>query len=331
MGFKDDFKKAIFLINASNFKEISLKAFEYQALYNPIYKKFINYLNINPKHINSIDKIPFLPINFYKKHRIVSVNSKVETIFESSSTTNSIPSKHFVSDLAFYEKLCLYIFNSFYGNLENYHIFALLPNYLERSNSSLIYMVKTLMQATKQVNRFYKLDYKKLLSDIHDIQKTDKKIILFGVTFALLELAKYEGLDFKNITIIETGGMKGRGQERIREDLHTFLLNRFNPLSINSQYGMTELLSHTYTLDGYSFKPLPWFKVLLRDIYDPFEYVPSRGAINIIDLANIDTCCFIQTDDIGSKDTQNSTNFESCFQVLGRLDNTELRGCNLLF
>ena len=322
MTFSQHFKANIFAAQ-SNFEGLALEAFDYQVRTNTVYRDFVNYLNRKPQRVQQIDDIPFLPIQFYKYHQILSTNKPVEVIFKSSGTTGSNTSQHYVSDLDLYKALCCQIFTHFYGRPQDYYILALLPSYLERPHSSLVYMVKTLMTESGKGFHFYRNDYNQLKADLKYLQARHSRIILIGVTFALLELAQNK-LDLGQTIIIETGGMKGHGREQIRTELYKYLHRQLKPLAIHSEYGMTELLSHTYCQRQY-FKTLPWFKVLLRDIYDPFDYGVKRGAINIIDLANIDTCCFLQTDDLGQ------LNEEGDFEILGRLDYSNLRGCNLLY
>lgn len=322
MTFAEHFKAAIFTTQ-SDFEALALAAFDYQIRNNQVYSAFVNYLGRKPKAVRTIADIPFLPIECYKYHKILSVKKAVEKVFESSGTTGSKNSKHYICSLQFYEKLCLQIFRHFYGNPQNYHILALLPSYLERSNSALVHMVKTLMLESGKGLRFYRRNYSQLRTDLKDLQADNSQIILIGVTFALLELAETK-LDLSKTIIIETGGMKGYGREQVRSELHNDLTRQLNPLALHSEYGMTELLSHTYR-QGQYFKALPWFKVYLRDVYDPFDYSGRRGAVNIIDLANIDSCCFIQTSDLGELKEQGD------FEIVGRLDQSDLRGCNLLY
>lgn len=322
MTFLEYFKEQIFTTQA-NFEDLALQAFDYQIHNNSVYRDFVNYLKCNPKHIRKVADIPFLPIECYKYHKVSSVQKNIEQVFESSGTTGSNSSKHYITDLNFYEKLCHRIFSYFYGAPQDYHILALLPSYLERSNSSLVHMVKTLMLESGKDFHFYRTNYRDLRRDLERLQTQDTQILLIGVTFALLELAQTQ-LDLSKTIIVETGGMKGYGQERIRPDLHRHLRRQLIPLALHSEYGMTELLSHTYRQEVY-FKTLPWFKVYLRDVYNPFDYSVKRGAVNIIDLANIESCCFIQTSDLGSLNDQGD------FEILGRLDQSDLRGCNLLY
>ncbi len=329
-----------------NFEENALRLFQYQAENNPIYKIFIQYLGINPGKIQSIKKIPFLPIDFFKTQKIITENptknpqenTKIEAVFESSGTTLSQTSKHYVMNLNMYLDNATHIFENFYGKLEDFFIFALLPSYLERQNSSLVAMVSHFLGKSEgsspinspKIGGFYLDDYTTLLEKIQfakKIKKPHQKILLIGVTFALLDVAERFSVDLSDVIIMETGGMKGKRREMLREEVHFILKNVFNTTEIHSEYGMTELLSQGYARGGDVFEVPFSCKVLLRDISDPFDLSPTRrqGAINVIDLANVDSCAFIATQDVGEIID------EYAFKVLGRMDNSDVRGCNLLY
>lgn len=323
-----NFKEKIFQLNKSNFEKVALDLFLYQAKYNLVYKEYIKLLKINPKSIDKIEKVPFLPIEFFKNYKIQTQIFKEEKIFESSGTTGQNTSKHYVANLQFYEEISQNIFENTYGSLNHYHILALLPSYLERDNSSLVYMVKSFIQkSASKHSGFYLDDFEGLIAKIKSlIQDKHKKILLIGVTFALLDLAEQYPNDFSDIIIMETGGMKGRRKEMIREEIHQRLKNAFNINNIHSEYGMTELLSQTYSQGQEVFNLPSTMKILLREVNDPFSVSPKHktGGVNIIDLANIDSCAFIATQDLGEMIN------ESQFKVLGRFDNSDLRGCNLM-
>lgn len=321
------FKNKIFDIKSSEeFKQICLEIFNYQSSKNKVYKEYLEFLKINPDKITEINKIPFLPVEFFKSRKIICDNEeKFEQIFLSSGTTGMQQSHHYVKDISVYEKSFLETFKIFYGEPADYSIFALLPSYLEREGSSLIYMVDFLIKNAKKNSGFYLKNIEELVENLKINESKNIKTILFGVTFALLDLAENYNLDLKNTISIETGGMKGRREEITRNELHKILKKSFNVDSIHSEYGMTELLSQAYSIDNL-FKSPPWMKILIRDLYDPLTFVKDgqSGGINVIDLANFNSCSFIETMDIGRKYNDGS------FEVLGRFDNAEIRGCNLL-
>jgi phenylacetate-coenzyme A ligase PaaK-like adenylate-forming protein len=322
----NSFKSSIFQINNQNFDEAALALFQFQYKNNHLYSAYVNYLGIKPGGVNSVDKIPFLPIRFFKNHKVVSGDFSAVHIFESSGTTQSTTSKHFMEDLQFYEQVSSSIFSNFFGPVQDSVILGLLPSYLERANSSLVYMVDHFIKNSDRAESgFYLNNHEKLVEQLHHIDRSSSRIFLFGVTFALLELAEKHEIRMDNLVILETGGMKGRGKELVREELHVVLGKAFHSCAIYSEYGMTELLSQAYMgADGY-FKTPPWMKVFIRDINDPFSGVHhgKTGAINVIDLANVHSCAFIETEDLGVLSP-------SGFKVLGRLDNSDMRGCNLL-
>lgn len=322
----NSFKSNVFRINNQNFEQHALELFHFQYQNNTTYREYVQYLNVLPEDVKAISKIPFLPIQFFKHHKIKTGSFIPQHVFESSGTTGGAPSKHYVEDLDYYKKISTQIFNSFFGDIEDAIIIGLLPSYLERNNSSLVYMVNQFIQNSKNDNSGFYLDNIDLLAKkLESLSKGKSEIFLFGVTFALLDLANLFQFDMDNLTILETGGMKGRGKELIREELHQKLKHSFNTNKVSSEYGMTELLSQAYLQsDGY-FHPPPWMKVKIREIHDPFTFARNgqTGVIKVIDLANVHSCAFIETEDLGLR-------FGDGFKVLGRLDNSDLRGCNLM-
>lgn len=321
-------KKNIFNIsNRVDFEKVSIEIFKFQATNNLVYSSFLNYLNVDVNSVKNIYQIPFLPIQFFKSHKIVSSKNKVEQIFLSSGTTGMQQSKHYVTDIEFYEQSFKKGFNSFYGNIEDYTILALLPSYLERKGSSLIYMVDNLIKDSKKLESgFYLHNLKELANKLISLNKANQKVLLIGVTYALLDLIELQKFDLKNTIVMETGGMKGQRKEMIREELHQVLCKGFGVKLIHSEYGMTELLSQAYSKGSGIFECPPWMKILIRDTEDPFTFLPNEksGGINVIDLANINSCSFIATQDLGKTHQNNS------FEVLGRFDNSDIRGCNLM-
>jgi len=310
-----------------DFNEITLEVFSYQFQHNPVYREFCQLLNRNPKNVSRVEDIPFLPIEFFKKKKIISSKKPAEIIFTSSGTTGSATSKHYVTDLNVYEKSFLKAFEIFYGNPEDIVILALLPSYLERQGSSLIYMADSLIKRSKYPESGFYLDNLEILQhQLKELDKSGKKILLLGVSFALLDLVETYDFDLKNTTIMETGGMKGRRKEMIRQELHEILAKGFGVDKIHSEYGMTELLSQSYSKGNGVFETPPWMKILIRDPEDALNYLPERktGGINVIDLASFNSCSFIATQDLGRKTNADLT------EILGRFDNSDIRGCNLL-
>ncbi len=319
---------------------MALSVFNYQASNNPVYNQYINSLKIKSSSVTTLAQIPFLPIDFFKTHKIISESNKTELpeelnqkVFSSSGTTGSVQSKHYVSDIKVYEISYLNAFKYFYGNIEDYCVLALLPSYLEREGSSLIHMVDDLIKKSKHPQSgFYLNNYSDLLHTLKVIEDKKQKTILLGVSYALLDLAeifitdKEKKISLKNTIIMETGGMKGKRKEMIKEELHNQLCRKFGVTSIHSEYGMTELLSQAYSKGNGIFYCPPWMKVLIRDVNDPFSFLPAEksGGINIIDLSNINSCSFIATQDLGK------IHLNESFEVLGRFDTSDIRGCNLL-
>jgi phenylacetate-coenzyme A ligase PaaK-like adenylate-forming protein len=319
-----DYKKAIFSIKSElEFNALALKAFHYQYSHVPVYSQFCDYLGRrDPKNYK---EIPFLPISFFKTHQVKD-NCETQKVFMSSGTTGMTRSKHHVVDLELYKASFTLCFQHFFGDPRDYVILGLLPNYIEQGDSSLVYMVEALIQLSENPKSgFYLSNHDALLSTLGVCQKDgDKKIVLFGVAYALLDLAELNG-DFSKVKIIETGGMKGRRKELLKEELHGLLKRGLVGAPIFSEYGMTELLSQAYATENQRFLCPPWMQILIRDINDPMEWLPNgkTGGINVIDLANIHSCCFIATDDLGSRDQES-------FEIRGRLDLSDIRGCNLL-
>ncbi|MCS7004480.1 MAG: acyl transferase [Cytophagales bacterium] len=310
----------------SVWKETALAIFRWQASHNEIYRKYLSYLRVNPEKIQTIEKIPFLPIRFFKEQIVITGSFSAETIFESSRTTGQIPSKHYIRDLSLYHRHTVRLFEMFYGKLSNYHLFALLPSYLERPNSSLVSMVSAFMKHTAQPSGFYLAEWEQLSKQVRYLLQQGKKVIILGVTFALLDWAESAPTNLQGAILMETGGMKGKRKEIIRQELHDILQKAFSIKKVHAEYGMTELLSQAYSTGDGWFKMSPFFRILLRDLYDPFDITHRKtGGINIIDLANLDSCCFIETQDIGTLHADKQS-----FQILGRADNTDTRGCNLM-
>ena len=327
-----DLEEKIFRVKSNaDFEKTALEIFEFQRINNPVYKKYLEFLGKRgTEKVTSLEKIPFMPVEFFKFFNVKTTDFVPETIFTSSGTTGQNVSKHQIKDLAIYYKSLVYGFKKFYGSLENYKILALLPSYLERQGSSLVLMVEKLMELSKNgTEGFYLYNFKGLEKTIDEILKqTDKKILLIGVTFALLDYAEKLKKSYGDrLIIMETGGMKGRRKELVREEVHKILCERLGVETVHSEYGMTELLSQAYSFGGGIYKETDTLKILIRDSTDPFSYVNAgtAGGVNVIDLANIYSCSFIQTQDLGIKLSDGS------FKILGRFDNADTRGCNLMY
>jgi len=313
--------------NPSEFELSALAVFKFQAENNAVYRAFLNYLNFDYQKVSSLKAIPFLPIQFFKTHRILSVDKPIQETFLSSGTTGMQQSKHFVSDLSLYETSYLKGFQYFYGNITDYTILALLPSYLERNGSSLIYMVADLIKKSrKPKSGFYLNNLDDLAKTLIALDQKGEKVMLIGVSFALLDLIEKHNFHLKNTIIMETGGMKGRRKELIRAALHQQLCLGFGVSKIHSEYGMTELLSQAYSKGAGFFNTPPWMKISIRDTEDAFSFLPigQAGGINVTDLANLNSCAFIATQDLGKIYTNGT------FEILGRFDNSDIRGCNLL-
>lgn len=313
--------------NQKQFEKIALKTFRYQYENNLVYQEFCDLLHTNVQKVKTLQQIPFLPIQFFKSHRVVSNNEAPQAIFTSSGTTGMATSQHLVTDVSLYEESYRRGFSQFYGNIENYVVLALLPSYLEREGSSLIYMVEDLIQLSNQPESgFYLNNHEELIEKLIELDSQGQNVILIGVTYALLDLIEKRKFQLQNTIIMETGGMKGKRKEMIREELHQQLCAGFGVSSIHSEYGMTELLSQAYSLGEGVFECPSWMQILIRDTEDALSYITNgkTGGINVIDLANRNSCSFIATQDLGKK-YANGT-----FEVLGRFDNSDIRGCNLM-
>ena len=311
----------------ASFETVAFQTFQHQFENNAVYRSFCDLLYVHPSDVQKIEDIPFLPIQFFKSREIVSNRNAVQEIFTSSGTTGSTPSKHHVTDISIYEKSYRNGFTHFYGNIEEYVVLALLPNYLERKGSSLVYMVNDLIQRSKQPESgFYLHDLKALTEKLIQLDSAGKKVLLIGVSFALLDLIETTQFQLKNTIVMETGGMKGRRKEMIREELHQQLCKGFGVSKIHSEYGMTELLSQGYSKGNGIFQTPPWMKILTRDPEDALTIQPNgkSGGINVIDLANINSCAFIATQDLGKVHADNT------FEIIGRFDHSDIRGCNLM-
>ncbi len=310
------------------FNSLALKIVNFQYHNNLVYKQWCDLLKVNITAIDSIYKIPFLPIEFFKTKKVTSSSITHKTIeFTSSSTTSQIPAKHFVNSINLYTKSFLSCFNLFYGSPNKYCILALLPNYLQRKGSSLVYMCNELIkQSTHPYSGFFLNTINDLIQKINVLKNTNQKVILIGVSYALIDLSEKISLT-ENFTVIETGGMKGTRKELLKSELHSYLKTGFKINSIHSEYGMTELLSQAYSLGNEKFITPPWLKFLIREIDNPLELAKTNntGGINVIDLANIYSCSFIATKDLGIIDNNNQ------LQLMGRFDNSDVRGCNLLW
>ena len=318
----------IFQINSKKeFEKITLKVFRHQYDNNLVYQQFCNFLMKDKNNVKSVLEIPFLPIQFFKTHEILSSQDVVQTTFTSSGTTGMQTSKHLVTDVSWYEESYRLAFSEFYGNIEDYCVLALLPSYLEREGSSLIHMVEDLITLSNHEDSgFYLNNYDELISKVIELDTSGQNVLLIGVTYALLDLIEMQNFQLKNTIIMETGGMKGKRKEMIREELHSLLCNGFGVSKIHSEYGMTELLSQAYSLGDGVFECPPWMQILIRDTEDALTYVAEgkTGGINVIDLANINSCSFIATQDLGKIQPNHS------FEVLGRFDHSDIRGCNLM-
>lgn len=328
--------------SSADFNEACMEVFGLQAKCCAVYKEYIGLLGIDPSKVHNPEEIPMLPIKLFKSRQVVTSgsignlpdgvapvlpDSDFDAVFTSSATTGMIPSRHFVKDISIYEQSFFEGFRLFYGNPRDYVILALLPSYLEREGSSLVYMTEKLVGQASG-GGFYLYDHESLYKKLTQLKKDNRKTILIGVTFALLDFVEKFKLDFPELIVIETGGMKGRGVEIPREELHKRLCNGFAVKKIHSEYGMAELLSQAYSKGDGLFSTPPWMQIQISDMYGSFSRLPLnagvQGRINIIDLANINSCSFIETEDIGKQYPNNT------FTIDGRLKNSELRGCNML-
>ncbi|MCG7500783.1 acyl transferase [Tenacibaculum sp. Mcav3-52] len=321
-------KNTIFNIQSTeDFNKTALQVFKHQFTNNKVYRSFCDLIYVHPSDVHTIEQIPFLPIQFFKTGEVLSSTNEIQETFTSSGTTGSTTSKHLVTDLSWYETSYLKGFEHFYGNIEDYVVLALLPNYLERKGSSLIYMVEDLIKRSQHPESgFYLNNLDELAQKLTNLDSQGKKVLLIGVSFALLDLVEQYEFNLSNTIIMETGGMKGRRKELIRNELHAILSNGFGVNEIHSEYGMTELLSQGYSKGNGVFNCPPWMQVLTRDTEDALTILPKgkSGGINVIDLANYNSCSFIATQDLGKVYQDNS------FEIIGRFDNSDIRGCNLM-
>ena len=321
-------QETIFNIKSEvQFTKIALDVFKHQFKNNKVYRSFCDLIHKHPSDVTKVEQIPFLPIQFFKTREVLSSLEEIDEIFTSSGTTGSITSKHFVTDINLYKESYLKGFVHFYGNIEEYAVLALLPNYLERNGSSLVFMVDDLIAKSKNSESgFYLNNIDELAKKLIYLEEKGQKILLIGVSFALLDLIEKHQFNLKNTIVMETGGMKGRRKELIRNELHQLLQKGFGVDEVHSEYGMTELLSQAYSKGSGVFKTPPWMKILARDTEDALTILPSgkAGGINVIDLANYNSCSFIATQDLG-KVHENET-----FEIIGRFDNSDIRRCNLM-
>lgn len=324
---KDLIKQIFSISNNEQFEETCLEVFKHQAENCKVYKAYMSHLRLQPEAIKSSKDIPFLPIGFFKTHEVLSSTAPVEITFSSSGTTGMSQSKHLVTDLSVYDQSFNLAFQQFYGPIENTCFLALLPSYLEREGSSLIYMVDALIRDSKHPDSGYFLhNHEELHQKLTQLQASKQKTILIGVTYALLDFIEKYQIDFPELVVMETGGMKGKRKEMVREELHQLLQDGFGVADIHSEYGMTELLGQAYSNGKGVFNCPPWMKIYLRDTNDPLSLISNKssGGINVIDLSNVNSCAFIATQDLGRVFPDGS------FEVLGRFDNADIRGCNLL-
>jgi len=321
-------KQQVFGIgNDEQFTAVALQVFQHQAKHNAIYAAFLKGLGTDIDAITTIEQIPFLPIEFFKSHDVVSSDKPIDVTFTSSGTTGMITSRHLVTDVSWYTESFRKAFRLFYGDIEKYTVLALLPAYLEREGSSLIYMANDLIKQSNNADSgFYLYNHDDLYRQLTSQKQQKKPTLLIGVTFALLDFAEKYQIDFPQLIVMETGGMKGRRKEMIREELHNTLCKSFGVSAIHSEYGMTELLSQAYSKGEGIFECPPWIRIITRDTNDPLDKLGygRTGGINIIDLANVNSCSFIATQDLGKVQPNGS------FEVLGRFDHSDIRGCNLL-
>lgn len=319
----------IFTVNERTFNEVALQVFEYQFNHVKIYHDFCEGLNRRPEIVTNYTEIPFLPIEFFKSKDVIANGKKHALVFESSGTTGVVSSRHLVAEPKLYEESFVHTFKQHYGEPSDYVILALLPSYLERGNSSLVYMADYLIKASgRKESGFFLHNFKELRDTLLKMQAQQQKVLLLGVTYALLDFAEEFDIKFPELIIMETGGMKGRRQEMTRQEVHATLCAAFGVSDIHSEYGMTELLSQGYSKgQGIFDAPPAWMKILLRDMYDPLHLLTdgNTGAVNVIDLANLYSCSFIATSDLGRMYNDDR------FEILGRMDNAEMRGCNLMY
>jgi phenylacetate-coenzyme A ligase PaaK-like adenylate-forming protein len=321
------FNRDLYSVNDGNFLDIALQLFHFQAENNPVYKNFIQHLRIDARSVKSLDDIPYLPISFFKNNVLKTGDWNPEAVFTSSGTTGQQTSAHAVRSIDFYRNHAVRCFEYFFGDLRQFHFLALLPSYLERRDSSLVAMIEYFIDKShSRFSGFYLHNTEKLLEDVEKLRADGKKTVVWGVTFALLDLAERYNPDLSHCIVFETGGMKGRRREITRAELHATLSDSFRVKEIFSEYGMTELLSQAYSKGGNAFFCPPWMRIIARDMTDPMEkgLLNETAGINVIDFANVDSVAFIETEDIGKVFSDGS------FEILGRFDNSDVRGCNLM-
>ncbi|HEY0612700.1 MAG TPA: acyl transferase [Chitinophaga sp.] len=317
----------IFNLQGPDLEPAALDLFRYQYRHNALYQAYTDALHIRPETVNRLTAIPFLPIQFFKTHAVTTGSFEPQLVFESSGTTQTVNSRHLVKEAALYERSFITAFEQFYGPVSDYVVVGLLPSYLERQHSSLVVMVQEMIRRSGHAGSgFYLYEHEKLYAQLQEMEARGQKALLIGVTFGLLDFAEKYTLSLKHTIVMETGGMKGRREEWTRSQVHAFLQEKLGASAIHAEYGMTELLSQAYSYGNGIFNTPPWMKVLLRDENDPFQLFSGRssGVINVVDLANVYSCAFIATEDIGKLHDDGS------FEVLGRLDNSALRGCSLM-
>ncbi len=311
--------------NTAEFEAMALEVFRFQYMNIAVYREFCDHLGVTESTVRNIQHIPFLPIEFFKQHAIIPKDKSAELIFQSSGTTAQIRSRHHVAHARLYEKSFLSSFSLQYGDPKDWVILALLPSYLEQGDSSLVYMTDYLIKATgDDRSGFYLHDMEALANQIMELESLGQKTLLIGVSYALLDLLEIQTFRLKHTTVLETGGMKGRRKEMVKDELHAILKKGFGIDNVHSEYGMTELLSQAYSTGKGAFACPPWMKVLIRDPEDALSWSDKTGGINIIDLANLYSCSFIATQDLGK------INPDGSFQILGRFDFSDIRGCNLM-
>lgn len=316
---------AIFSVTPQTFDAAALETFRFQYAHNPVYREFCDTLNKTSSTVKAVGDVPFLPVELFKTHHVYASEKTPEVVFTSSGTTGMITSRHAVADVSLYEESFRRAFEIFYGDIREWTVLALLPSYLEREGSSLVYMADALIKASQHSDSgFYLHDYAKLSEKLRALK--GKKVLLLGVTYALLDLAEQFPQPLENVVIMETGGMKGKRKEMVREEVHAILKNAFHVSAIHSEYGMTELLSQAYSKGDGIFNCPPWMKIIVREMNDPFSVAENgkTGGVNIIDLANRYSCSFLATSDLGKKYPDGS------FEILGRFDFSDVRGCNLM-
>lgn len=323
-----EWQDKIFSVTSQDFQSLALEIFQYQFQHNAVYRAFVTAVKVNPSGVNSLEKIPFLPIGFFKTHRVTTGDFTPSLVFESSGTTGMNRSRHFVNDAGLYQTSFIRAFEKYYGSVNEWCIIGLLPSYLERKTSSLVFMVNELIrQSGHPQSGFYLNNLEKLYNVLSELESKKQKTLLLGVTFALLDFAERFPLALSHTVVMETGGMKGRKKELTRKEVHSILKEAFCKKEIHAEYGMTELLSQAYSQGHGIFQCPSWMKVLIREEEDPFQVIANpgeSGVLNIIDLANVYSCSFIATDDLGKLQEG------ECFEVLGRRDESDLRGCSLL-